>query len=116
MDLSFQNNQTFALSLDINAWKPIFPLSVCVFHMQIRTAPDAVSIIYSWSSNPADNWGNGVITYTPATGLLFFSAPYSDMINLVPGNYVWDLELINGTFVEVLTGGAFVITDGVTLQ
>ncbi len=116
MDLAFQNNQTFALSLDVNAWKPVYPLTVCVFHMQIRTAPTVVPVIYAWSSNPADQWGDGTITYTDSTGLLFFHAPYSDMVKLIPGNYVWDLELIFGTEFKVLTGGAFVVTAGITIQ
>lgn len=114
MDLSFENNQTFALSLDINAWKPVYPLTACVFHMQVRTVPDSIPIIYAWSSNPGDHWGNGIITYTDLTGLLFFSAPYSDMVVLPPGNYEWDLALIFSGFVKILTGGAFVITGGIT--
>ena len=114
MDLSFENNQSFALSLNIKAWAPLYPLSLSVFHMQIRTAPGVVPIIYSWSSNPSDNWGNGVITYTSTTGLLQFSAPYADMVVLSPGNYVWDLALIVSGIVKILTGGAFVITAGIT--
>jgi len=116
MDLSFETNQTFALSLNVAAWKPIYPLSACVFHAQIRVAPGSIPIIYSWSSNPGDKWGNGVITYTDSTGLLYFTAPYSDMINLIPGTYQWDLELIFDGFIKILTGGAFVITGGITLQ
>lgn len=116
MDLSFENNQTFALSLNIAQWQPLYPLSACTFHMQVRSAPGSVPIIYAWSSNPADLWGNGIITYTPSTGLLYFSAPYSDMIGLVPGAYEWELALIYLGFVKVLTGGAFVITGGITLQ
>jgi hypothetical protein len=117
MDLSFENNQSFALSLNIAQWKPIYPLTACVFHMQIRSMPVKVPpIIYAWSSNPVDNWGNGTITYTDATGLLYLSAPYSDMILLVPGNYEWDLALIFSGFVKILTGGAFVITGGVTYE
>lgn len=87
---------------------------MCVFHMQVRTAPGIVPIIYSWSSNPSDNWGNGTITYTDVTGLLQFSAPYADMLLLLPGNYVWDLALIYSGIVKILTGGAFVITGGIT--
>jgi hypothetical protein len=116
MDLSFAQNQTFELSLNIQAWQPIYPLSVCVFHMQVRTAPGDVQVIYAWSSNPADNWGNGTIMYTPSTGLLFFYAPYADMIELTPGTYEWDLALIFGTETKILTGGAFVIAGGITLQ
>lgn len=116
MDLSFQNNQTFGLSLNVQAWKPLHPLSLCTFHLQVRTGPGIVPVVYSWTSNPLDNWGNGTITYTDSTGLLYFSAPYSDMLNLVPGIYEFDLELIDGQNVKILTGGAFVITAGITIH
>jgi len=82
--------------------------------MQVRTGPGIVPIIYAWSSNQTDNWGNGTITYTDATGLLFFTAPYSDMLALIPGNYEWDLALIFNGFVKILTTGAFVVTGGIT--
>jgi hypothetical protein len=116
MDLSFENTQTFALSLNVAAWKPLYPLSACTFHVQVRTAPATVPIIYSWSSDPADKWGNGIITYTDSTGLLYFTAPYSDMVVLTPGTYLWDLVLLFSGFYKVLTGGAFVITGGITRQ
>lgn len=116
MDLSFENNQSFALSLNIAQWAPLYPLSVCTFHAQVRTETGSVPIIYAWSSNPADLWGNGTITYTPSTGLLYFSAPYSDMIELIPGTYAWDLALIFSGFIKILTGGAFVIMGGITVQ
>lgn len=116
MDLSFENNQSFALSLNVAQWQPIFPLTACIFHAQVRSGPGrgVVPIIYAWSSNPADQWGNGLITYTDSTGLLYFSAPYSDMILLTPGDYEWDLALIFSGFVKILTTGAFVITGGIT--
>lgn len=114
MDLSFENNQSFALSLNVAQWQPVYPLTACVFHAQIRSGPGIVPIIYAWSSNPADLWGNGTIIYTNSTGLLYFAAPYSDMIKLAPGNYEWDLALIFSGFVKILTGGAFVITGGIT--
>lgn len=82
--------------------------------MQIRVGPGTVPIIYSWSSNPDDHWGNGVITYTDSPGLLQFSAPYSDMILVAPGTYEWDLALIFSGFVKILTGGAFVVAGGIT--
>ena len=116
MDLSFESNQSFVLSLNIGQWKSIYPLTACTFHMQVRKLPGRAPVIYSWSSDTGDLWGNGVITYTDATGLLMLSAPYDDMIKLVPDDYVWDLVLIYGTFIKVLTGGTFVVSAGVTLQ
>lgn len=116
MDLAFETNQSFSLAFNVTQWKPVYPLTVCTFHMQVRTTPGGVPILYSWSSDPGDLWGNGVITYTDSTGILLISAPYSDMVKLVPGEYSWDLVLIYGTFIKVLTGGAFVIRSGVTIQ
>jgi hypothetical protein len=114
MDLSFDNNQSFTRTFNIAQWKPLYPLTACVFHMQVRVASGTVPIIYAWSSNPADKWGNGTITYADATGLLQLAAPYSDMILIAPGTYEWDLALIFSGFVKILTGGAFVVNGGIT--
>jgi hypothetical protein len=38
------------------------------------------------------------------------------MILLPPGAYAWDLALLFSGFVKILTGGAFVITGGITIQ
>lgn len=115
MDLSFRQNQSFALVLDIQAWQSVYPLSNSLFHMQVRTAPNTVPIIYSWSSNLAEKWGRGVISFTPEIGLLSITAPYSDMINLTPGTYEWDLTIQYLDFHKVLTGGAFFLIGGITV-
>ncbi len=115
MDLSFQQNQTFTFSLNVQAWQPLYPLSDSIFHIQVRLGPHIVPVIYAWSSNPSDSWGNGVITYTPEIGMLYITAPYSDMLKLLPGIYEWDLTLQYLDFHRVLTGGAFVIVGGITV-
>ena len=117
MDLSFEINIKFALSLDINAWKPVYPLSLCVFHVQVRTVPNSIPIIYSWSSNPLDNWGNGTITYTDLTGSsVFLCAVFRHGCVAHLETMRWDLALIFSVFVKILTGGAFVITSGITRE
>lgn len=114
MDLRFRNNQSWWLTLNIIAWAPIYPLSACVFHMQVRTKPSDVRVIYSWSSNPADAWGNGTMNYNTTTGLLMSYAPKSDMQHIPPGTYDFDLLLNYLGNLKVLTGGALVIDGGIT--
>jgi hypothetical protein len=114
MDLSFRQNQTFVLNLNIAAWAPVYPLTACIFHMQMRTQYSDVNVIYSWSSSAADGWGNGTISYSPVTNLLTLFAPQSDMLAIAPGTYQYDL-LLNyaGTFKD-LTAGQIVFFGGIT--
>jgi len=114
MDLAFVNNQEFQLPLNVVAWSNVLPLTLCTLRMQIRTDAAVPQVIYSWSSDPSDKWGNGTITYTPETAILYIYAPYDDMKKLPPGSYVWDLQLTYGTYVKLLTQGAVVISSGVT--
>jgi hypothetical protein len=114
MDMSFRNNQSWILTLNIAAWAPIYPLAACVFHMQMRTNAVDVAVVYSWSSNPADGWGNGVISYTPATHLLTISAPKADMTAILPGAYQYDLLLNYLGIFKDLTSGQIVFDGGVT--
>lgn len=116
MDLAFRTNQTFTLSFDVSLWKPIYPLSACTFHMQIRDVPEDPAILYRWSSATSDLWGNGTISYIDNPGLLIINAPYSDMILLAPGIYQWDLELVLSGFYKILTLGQITLAQGITRQ
>jgi hypothetical protein len=82
--------------------------------MQMRGRNEDVSVVYSWSSNYADEWGNGTIVYTPATMLLTINAPIADMLEIESGIYEWDLQINYLGFHKVLTGGQLVFDDGTT--
>lgn len=114
MDMSFRQNQTWVLNLTIAAWAPVYPLTACRFHMQMRTAPSDVKVVYSWSSNPPDGWGKGTITYDATTKLLAFFAPKDDMMSIPPGTYEYDLLLNYLGFFKDLTSGSIIIGGGIT--
>lgn len=114
MDLEFRNNQSWVLNLNVAAWAPVYPLPVSTFHMQIRTQSSDVKVVYSWSSNPADGWGNGTILYNATTKLLTLFAPKNDMMAIQPDTYEYDLLLSYlGTFKD-LAGGQIVFDGGIT--
>lgn len=120
MNLEFDNNQSWIWTVNLAAWAPVYPLANCVFHMQIRTAPGIPTVVYAWSSNPSDGWGNGTITFVPSTNLLTSNAPQSDMLKIPQATYDWDLLLIYNPLptvpgmYKVLTGGQLVIDQGIT--
>jgi hypothetical protein len=116
MNLAFVNNQSFVLTLNIAAWAPVLPLTATIFHMQMRMHPEDVDVIYSWSSNPADGWGNGTITYSDTTNLLIIRAPQNEMRIIPPGTYTWDLLVNYLGFYKDFTTGQISFIGGTTID
>ena len=98
MDISFANDQTFVLTLDISNWKPLYPLGSCIFRSQIRTQDQSEILVYSFSSNPPDQTP-GAISYITSTGaneVLSIPAPGGiSAHSYVPGDIIF---VAGGTF------------------
>lgn len=76
---------------------------------QIRTSHSALTPILSISTQ------NSTIIITPLTGVITFAVPATTTAALTPGNYVWDLEIVDGAGVVTrLVGGTCTITPEVT--
>jgi len=76
---------------------------------QIRASPSAPTAILSTSTQA------GTIVITAATGTIAFAVSATTTAALTPGNYVWDLELVDaGGIVTRLVGGTCTVTPEVT--
>lgn len=118
MDLQFSNDQTFILTLAITGWSNLYNLASCTFRAQIRSVEDPNTIIYSFSSDPDDNYF-GTIDYftsisaaevvtivTPGGGTSHSYAP-AEVVTLAGGTQTSRTQLkIETTEVESATIGA----------
>ena len=76
---------------------------------QIRASYTATNTILSATS------AAGTLTITPATGTISFNVPAATTAALAPGNYVWDLEIVDSSGVVTrLVGGTCSVTPEVT--
>lgn len=76
---------------------------------QIRASYSAASTILSATT------AAGTLTITANSGLIAFAVPAATTANLTPGNYVWDLEIVDASgIVTRLVGGTCTITPEVT--
>ena len=76
---------------------------------QIRTSYSASGTVLSATSQA------GTVSITAATGLIAFNVPAATTATLTPGNYVWDLEIIDPSgIVTRLVGGTCTVTPEVT--
>lgn len=58
--------------------------------------------------------GNGLITMDAAQGQITLNIPAATTADFKAGNYVYDLETVNGSTVERVLQGAFVVRGEVT--
>ena len=76
---------------------------------QIRSSYSAASTILSATS------AAGTLTITADSGVIAFNVPANTTAALNPGNYVWDLEIVDPSgIVTRLVGGTCTVTPEVT--
>lgn len=76
---------------------------------QVRTSYSATGTVLSATS------AAGTLAITAATGLIAFNVPATTTAALTPGNYVWDLEIVDPSgIVTRLVGGTCTVTPEVT--
>lgn len=77
--------------------------------MQVRPSRDSATVTLELTT------ANGRFLFPDAEdGQVQFQVPASDMAALLPGNYVYDSELVNGAIVEPYLSGSFNVVAEVT--
>lgn len=108
-NITAEQGATFTRTITWNnsAGSPI-NLSGYTARMQVRSDYGSASPILTLTTE------NSGITLGGALGTIILSASATTTAALVAGNYVYDLELVNGSVVTRLLQGGFVINAEVT--
>lgn len=86
------------------------PLNLTGFtaRMQVRPSVSSSTVLLELTN------ANSRITITAAEGKINLSVDATTTSNLTPGNYVYDLETVNGSVVERILQGSFLVRAEVT--
>jgi hypothetical protein len=76
--------------------------------MAVRTVPAADTVALSLTTE------NGRVTLGGAAGTITLNVAAADMVNVDDGQYVYDLELVQGVTVTRLVMGTFLVRPEVT--
>ena len=76
--------------------------------MEVRSGPGTVIILTLTTEN------SRISISDPTNGIFFITVTAADMAPLVPGNYKYDLVMINGAVSTRLIQGAFIIDPEIT--
>ena len=76
--------------------------------MQVRPSASSSTLLLELTN------ANSRITITSAEGKINLSVDASTTAALTPGNYVYDLETVNGAVIERILQGAFIVRAEVT--
>lgn len=99
---------TFSQSMTVYVNDAYLDFTNYTARMQVRESHDNDDVIAEMTT---ENFG---IVLDPAFGRITVSMDATTTAALIPGVYVYDLEIINGNIVDRLVEGRFTITPEVT--
>lgn len=108
-DMILDQGSTFSNVIQITDSEET-PLNLTGFtaRMQVRPSVSSSTVLLELTN------ANSRITITAAEGKINLSVDATTTSGLTPGNYVYDLETVNGSVVERILQGSFLIRAEVT--
>lgn len=108
-DMILDQGSTFSNVIQITDSEET-PLNLTGFtaRMQVRPSVSSSTVLLELTN------ANSRITITAAEGKINLSVDATTTSNLTPGNYVYDLETVNGSVVERILQGSFLVRAEVT--